>query len=222
MEKSQLSIVGSIVALIGCLTILLTWCEIDVEGILSLHYSYTGVTLITSGDFTDPNGIFYESGKLGVYTPVLITIAFLCMALRFFAKVKRTYFKDVVASGILIIIGSLYMVYWVGTGSSHTTTYVETHGFGAGPIVAIIVAIAGIIIARAIDNAETVNKTARNPQVQSYNGAPSVEQPKYFKYCSGCGHGLTEKEATESNYCKYCGAQIEKKPSESKTNDSPE
>ena len=221
MDKHQLSLVGTIVAAIGCLTILLTWLEIYYEdSYRTLFYSYTGITLITSGDFTNPNGIFYGwAGIVGVYTPTLICIAFACMATRFIARVNRPYHQDVLASGILIIIASFYMMYWVGPGSYYETGSVETHDFGMGPFVSLIVAFIGIVVAYAIDRADAESKQsndyAPSTSFQQSNGYVGDSQPVYAMYCPKCGHGLTQQESTNTNFCKYCGANIKEFTSDS-------
>lgn len=216
MDKQQLLILGTIVTLVGCLTILLNWLEIYYEDYYgSLYFSYTGVSLVASGDFTNPEGIFYGSvGILGVYTPTLICIAFACMALRFVVKIEnRPYLKDVLVSTILILIGSIYMIYWVNPGTFYDPYYTEIHEFGAGPFVSIVVALVGAILAYNLDHTDSKSTyTASQPtyaSVPTEENTPVQASQEHVMFCPMCGHGLTQQDTVGSKFCRYCGANIE-------------
>lgn len=220
MEKSQLVLAGTIVSLIGCLTILLRWVGIYYEDYYgTLYYSYNGITIVTTGDFTDPDGLFYGVGIIGVYTPIMICLAFVAMTARYLAKVDRPYFNDILSSGILIAVGSVYMMWWVNPGHYYDEYFTEIHEFGAGPFVAIVVAIISVVIAYNIDHSAShrhtdatayqppiaVNGCQTNPDVQS-------QQPQYAMYCPYCGKGLTKEESDGTVFCKYCGKRIGPSP----------
>ena len=221
MDRQQLLILGLVVSAIGCLTILLNWLEMDFKSTyVNLSFDYTGISLITSGDFTDPDGLFYNAdiGKLGVYTPTLICIAFAAIALRFLVKVDgRPYMKDVAITVILIIIGSIYMIYWVGPGSYYYDySAVETHGFGTGPFVSIFLAVVCGVIASAIDNAGTdhtdaVSHTTSAPYVaDSGLTEPSTRSGSLF--CPYCGENLSGQGQNTLRFCSHCGANLEQIP----------
>ncbi len=60
MDKAQLVLAGTIVSLIGCLTVMLIWVDIYYEDYYSyIEFKYSGISLITSGDFTNPDGLLY-------------------------------------------------------------------------------------------------------------------------------------------------------------------
>ena len=205
MDKAQLVLAGTIVSLIGCLTVMLDWASIYYEDYYGyLEFNYSGIGLITSGDFTNPDGLLYgKVGILGIITPILVCIAFMAMAARYIVKIERDYFTDVLVSGVLIIIGSIYMMVWVAPGSYYGDYYTEIHEFGPGPIVAILIAIVSSVIAYNIDNMP-------DPSPSSGYGttATPTSEGSYAMYCSKCGRGLTEQEIDGSCYCKYCGAPM--------------
>ncbi len=207
MDKEQLTLLGAVVSLIGCLTIFLTWVEIyyvDYYG--PITFTYSGLGLITSGDFTNPEGILYgKVGPLGVYTPTLVCIAFGFMAARFIVKVKRDYLTDVILTSILIIISSIYMIWWVHPGNFYGYDYTEVHEFGPGPIVSIILAVIGAFIAYNIDQIGTSGKS----KTGHARKIPVQQPPVYVRYCSHCGNGLTKDELEYSKYCTYCGSILQ-------------
>lgn len=214
VDKNQLILVGTIASLLGCLTILLLWLDIYYEDSYgTLYLSYNGITLITSGDFTNPDGLFYGVGLLGVYTPTLICLAFIAMSLRYIIRVyNRRYMGDVTVTGVLIIIGSVFMMYWSGSGNYSNEYYTVVYNFGAGPIVSIIMAVICMVIANSVDKA-TIPQTNQYYNslasvVASYN--EKIDDNRFVAYCPNCGNGRTAEDA-EQNYCKYCGAFIGKK-----------
>lgn len=216
MDRTQLILFGIIASIIGCLTIVLTWTEFYYEDYYGyIDFTYSGVSLITSGDFTDPDGIFYGAGLLGVYTPLLICIAFFAMTLRYVVHVNRCYFKDVLACSILIIIASIYMIYWVGPGNRTTEYYIATTNFGAGPIAAMAMAAISAALAHTIDSYDPATTTCCTNDVPDCPGPDGLESTyssavsKYAFYCPQCGRGFNQEEISSTKYCKYCGACLE-------------
>ncbi len=214
MDRQQLILAGTIVSVLGIMCIFLTWLDFYYEDYYKVvDYSYNGISIVTSGDFTDPDGIFYEAGKLGVYMPLLISAAFLGMVLRFLIQVHRPYSSDVTVSGILIILGSVYFMFWTDPGSVSTSSYYVSGGFGFGPMATLALAIACIGIAHSIDRTPERTSYRRYSQYPAGNGSiyRMEERPKQegnFRYCPNCGCLLTEEESGKS-FCKYCGASLE-------------
>lgn len=210
MDRQGLVIAGVVVSIIGALTLFMKWFEIYYEDYHTiLTFSYSGWNLLTSSDFNDPNGLFYQAGVgfLGRVTPLLVAIAFMAMLARFLAKVDRPYFSDVRASAILIIIACLYFMVW-SSDVWNEIDYYEEHSFGGGPIIALIMAIAGMVLAKNLDN--KIQYPNAYSQGASYSdGFNGTTQSTFAFYCPHCGKGITQEELDSTKFCSNCGSLIE-------------
>ncbi len=215
MDKHLITLFGAAVSLVGCAAILLPWAEITIEFYYDFYaFSYNGIELITSGDFTDPNGIFYGSGVIGVYTPLLVTIAFAAMAVRFISPINRSYFADVILISILIFIGSAYMMLWVNPGPTYYDEGVEYHSFGMGPVASMIVAGIALLCSYYIDHYSSEPATVQ-PFTYSAPGGQGLsteetDAPSSAFYCPSCGMRISDGTDIGLRFCKYCGTDLEK------------
>jgi len=218
MDKHSIAIIGLIVSLIGTLTILVNWLELTFEDYYGITYFwYNGIELMISGDFSDPEGVFYSmNGSLGRFVPMLISIAFICTGIRYLVRIDRKYMLDVGISMGLVIIACIYMMYWAHPGSFYGEGFIEQHSFGTGPILGLVIALLNLALAYIIDhNIETKPEPRPEPMhepepEQSAIPAPSepIEQEEYAFFCPKCGKGV-RKENANFIFCMSCGTKLD-------------
>ncbi len=223
----KLVLLAAVISVVGILTIFTTWYKMYVYPDFSL--TYTGISILVSGDFTSKDGVFYgNAGLAGVFVPMLVSLAFMAIFLRFMVKSKGPYLKDVGIPGVLIIIGALYSMYWINPGLHVTSGVSEIHESGIGPVLAIVLTLILAGIAYYIDyelerptpvgqNRTFANRnemevrevpTPVNPYRTSVNETPCVNTPSFAVYCTNCGKGFSSEEIKGQIFCKYCGHQI--------------
>ncbi len=222
MDKHSIAIIGLIVSLIGTLTILVNWLELTFEDYYGItYYWYNGIELMTSGDFTDPKGVFHSmSGSLGRFVPMLITIAFICTAIRFLVRKDRKYMLDVGLSMGLVVIACIYMIYWVHPGTYYGEGFIEQHSFGTGPILGLVIAFLNLALAYIIDHNPEQKPEPRpepmpvpEPEPEPVPSAmpiqpETVEHEEYAFFCPNCGKGV-KKENANFTFCMSCGTKLD-------------
>ena len=205
MEKEYVSIAGMIVSLAGCLILLVNWMTaeyIDYYGIES--YGYTGLSLFTSGDFDI---------CLGTIAPILISFAFAGMFFRYLAPVDSDYFPSILICGLLILVGSVFEMWWIGPGTYTYTGYQIRLSIGIGPFAAIALGVLSTVLAYRLDQLAKQQPVVTSPPtdiyVPPYQPQPvQTTAPRFAMYCPKCGNGISEKDLKEQQYCMHCGAFI--------------
>lgn len=146
---------------------------------------------------------------LGITTPLLVCIAFAAMLLRFLVRIDRGYLVDVGIAAALIILGSMYMMFWIGPGDYVYPDHIESTSVGIGAPAALVIALFSVYLAYCIDKGGNPMPFQSSPKDAGPAAPQSSQGQRYDLYCPSCGTGILLSPDGDVKYCPGCGMNVE-------------